>query len=176
MLSMIQCRQAEILRHRNIHIPKIHKHTSLPYLFISWCRMFVSKQLTSPVFIIFFIGMNVPIAWKFNSPMKTSSYSSWELSVSFLSSFSKFSHSLFGFMVESQAFPIPGPMAALYSGGLWSPHSLVRVILSQWNKVSPCTPWLIHVPWSVPSQLRSFHVNGVLITPVHELWKRGLLW
>lgn len=38
------------------------------------------------------------------------------------------------------------------------------------------TPWLILVPWSIPSQLRFFHVNGVLIAPVHELWKRGLLW
>lgn len=59
---------------------------------------------------------------------------------------------------------------------LWSPHSSVWVILSERNKVSPCTSQLIHVPWSIPSQLRSFHVNGVLIAPVHGFRKRGLLW
>lgn len=56
---------------------------------------------------------------------------------------------------------------------IWSPHSTKWVILSLWNKVSPCTLWLIHVWSGIPSQLRSFHVNGVLITSVHKL--RGRL-
>lgn len=59
---------------------------------------------------------------------------------------------------------------------LWSPRFSEWVNLSERNKVSPCTSQLIHVPWSIPSQLRSFQVNGVLIAPVHGFWKRGLLW
>lgn len=31
------------------------------------------------------------------------------------------------------------------------------------------TPRLIHIERSFPSQLRCFHVNGVLITPLHRL-------
>ncbi len=70
--------------------------------------------------------------------------------------------------------------SALLSPSVWQalkPTSLrVGYFIREERGFPPCTLRLIHVPRSIPSQLRSFHVNGVFIAPVHWLWKRGLLW
>lgn len=88
-------------------------------------------------------------------------------------------HSFIRVKVEKGGFSHTwAPICSAFSfsmTGFETPPSSAWVMLSQRNKFSLCTLMLIHVAWGIPSQLRSFHVNGAFIAPVHGLWKRGLL-
>lgn len=136
-----------------------------------WCWIFVTKQLTASASLILCIEMDISVACSSALPKEHSHLFSYLLCLQSLHRADVGKGGGLHSIPESLSFFL---VLSFSKTGFWSPQSSVWVILSEKNKVFLCSPQLIHIPWSIPSQLRSFHVNGVLITPVHGLWKRGL--